>query len=85
YFLKLLLTAVRIKRRQPVCKADMQSIWMAATRAEAHAAFNRFVSSYAAKYPKATETSKKDQDSLLAFYDFAACIAARRLRLSAGQ
>lgn len=38
------------ERRAP--KADMQSIWMAATRAEAHAALIVFVSIYAAKYPK---------------------------------
>jgi transposase-like protein len=45
---------------------------MAATRAEAQAAFDRFVSIYAAKYPKASETLKKDRDSLLAFYAFPA-------------
>ncbi|EIF28462.1 transposase [Burkholderia sp. Ch1-1] len=60
------------KSQQARAKADMQSIWMAATRAEAHAAFDRFVSIYAAKYPKATETLKKDRDSLLAFYEFPA-------------
>jgi hypothetical protein len=40
--------------------------------ADAHAAFDRFVSVYAAKYPKATETLKKDRGSLLAFYEFPA-------------
>lgn len=58
------------KSQQARAKADMQSIWMAATRADAHAAFSRFVSIYAAKYPKATETLKKDRESLLAFYEF---------------
>lgn len=41
-----------------------------ATRADAHAAFDRFVAIYAAKYPRATETLKKDRESLLAFYEF---------------
>jgi putative transposase len=50
----------------------MQAIWMAATRADAYAAFDRFVTIYAGKYPKATETLKKDRESLLAFYDFPA-------------
>ena len=50
----------------------MQGIWRAATRAEATAAFERFLSSYGAKYPKATEKLTKDRDALLAFYDFPA-------------
>src|ERR1700756_4213293 len=60
------------KSQQGRAKADMQAIWMAATRTDAYAAFDRFVTVYAAKYPKATETLKKDRDSLLAFYDFPA-------------
>jgi hypothetical protein len=35
-----------------------------------YAAFDRFVSIHAAKYPMATDTLKKDRESLLAFYDF---------------
>jgi len=53
-------------------KADLQAIWMAATRAEAYAAFDRFVTIYSAKYPKATGVLTKDRDSLLTFYDFPA-------------
>jgi transposase-like protein len=60
------------KSQQGRAKADLQAIWMAATRADAYAAFDRFVAVYAAKYPKATETLKKDRESLLAFYDFPA-------------
>jgi putative transposase len=60
------------KAQQGRAKADLQSIWMAATRADAHAAFDRFVKIHAAKYPKATDMVKKDRESLLAFYDFAA-------------
>jgi len=58
--------------QQGLAKADLQAIWMAATRAEAYAAFDRFATVYAARYPKATETQKKDRESLLAFYDFPA-------------
>jgi transposase-like protein len=53
-------------------KADMQAIWMAATRDAAQAAFARFVGSCQGKYPKAAEKLDKDRDSLLAFYDFPA-------------
>lgn len=45
---------------------------MAATRADAYAAFAPFVSIHSAKYPKATETLKMDRESLLAFYDLPA-------------
>ena len=50
----------------------LQEIWMAATRAEALTAFEHFLSTYGAKYPKATEKLDKDRDALLAFYDFPA-------------
>lgn len=53
-------------------KADMQAIWMAATRDEAQAAFATFIDTYQGKYPKAAEKLDKDRDSLLAFYDFPA-------------
>jgi len=53
-------------------KAGLQEIWQAATREEAIAAFNRFIDAYSAKYPKATEKLTKDNDELLAFYDFPA-------------
>ena len=35
-------------------------------------AFDRFLATYSAKYPKATECLAKDRKSLLAFYDFPA-------------
>lgn len=50
----------------------LQEIWMSATRAEANVAFERFLSSYGAKYPKAAEKLAKDREALLAFYDFPA-------------
>ena len=53
-------------------KSALQEIWMAATRKEAIAAFERFVTNHAVKYPKAAEKLTKDRDALLAFYDFPA-------------
>jgi transposase-like protein len=58
--------------QQARAKTGLQAIWMAATRAEAHKAFEQFVATYQAKYPKAVEKLTKDRDSLLAFYDFPA-------------
>ena len=60
------------KSLQGRAKADMQEIWMAATRNEAHAAFAKFVGHYKGKYPKAVEKMEKDRDSLLAFYSLPA-------------
>jgi putative transposase len=42
------------------------------TKDQAEVAFDRFVVSYGAKYPKATECLAKDREALLAFYDFPA-------------
>jgi transposase-like protein len=53
-------------------KAALHEIWMAPTRAEALAAFERFVKGYQAKYPAAVEKLTKDRAALLAFYDFPA-------------
>lgn len=60
------------KAQQAKAKAALHEIFMAATRQEAFTAFDRFVKTYGAKYPKATEKLVKDRDSLLAFYDFPA-------------
>src|SRR5260370_13441583 len=60
------------KSQRGRAKADWKAIWMAATRADAYAAFDRIVTIYAAKYPKATETLKKDRESIRAFYEFPA-------------
>ena len=48
-----------------------RSTWRRA-RAEADKAFDLFVRTYEAKYPKATECLSKDRAELLAFYDFPA-------------
>ena len=60
------------KHLQPKAKSDLHQIWMAATRKEAHAAFDAFLVTYEPKYPKAAECLAKDRETLLAFYDFPA-------------
>jgi transposase-like protein len=53
-------------------KALMREIWMAETKSNAEKAFDHFVKTYSAKYPKAVECLTKDRDVLLTFYDFPA-------------
>jgi len=60
------------KSLQAKAKADLHEIWMAPTRAQAIAAFDHFLNTYGAKYPKATDKLAKDREALLAFYDFPA-------------
>ena len=60
------------KRLQPEAKEKLHQIWMAPTKADADQAFDLFVATYQAKYPKATECLAKDRDVLLTFYDFPA-------------
>jgi transposase-like protein len=57
---------------QPKAKGLLHEIWMAPTRTRAQAAFDRFIQSYQAKYPKAVECLQKDREALLAFYDYPA-------------
>ncbi len=47
----------------------LHDIWQAETRQNAHEAFNLFIDTFEAKYPKATECLIKDRDELLTFYD----------------
>lgn len=60
------------KSVQSKAKADLHAIWMAPTRAQAEKAFNQFIATYNAKYPKAVEVLSKDRERLLTFYDFPA-------------
>ena len=60
------------KGGQPKAKTALHEIYGAATKAEAEKAFDLFVKTYQAKYPKATECLEKDKGVLLAFYDFPA-------------
>ena len=60
------------KALQAKVKADLHNIWMAESRLEAEKALSVFREKYQAKYPKAVERLTKDEDELLAFYDFPA-------------
>jgi putative transposase len=53
-------------------KSKLHEIWMSPTKEDAIKAFDTFVATYQAKYPKAVECLVKDRDELLAFYDFPA-------------
>lgn len=60
------------KRIQPGAKELLHQIWMADTREHANQAFDLFLETYQAKYPKACECLQKDREQLLTFYDFPA-------------
>ena len=60
------------KSVQAKAQSMLHDIWMAETRQNAQKAFDLFVHTFAAKYPKAVECLAKDRDVLLAFYDFPA-------------
>src|SRR5512142_1280819 len=60
------------KGSQAKAKGMLHDIYMAESRKEAEKAFDLFVKTYEAKYPKATECLSKDRDVLLSFYDFPA-------------
>ena len=57
---------------QSKAKGMIHEIWMAETRAKADKAFDLFVATYQAKYPKAADCLSKDREALLTFYDFPA-------------
>jgi putative transposase len=60
------------KAMQAKVKADLHNIWMAESRLVAEKALSVFREKYQAKYPKAAERLTRDEDELLAFYDFPA-------------
>jgi len=60
------------KGRQAKAKSMLHDIWMAATKADAERAFDLFIETWQAKYPKAAECLAADRDVLLTFYDFPA-------------
>lgn len=60
------------QRLQPEAKQKLHAIWMADTKQHANEAFDLFVKTYEAKYPKAVECLVKDREVLLTFYDFPA-------------
>lgn len=53
-------------------RPDLREIYLASNRASAETAIAVFVEKYGAKYAKAVECLTKDQNALLAFYDFPA-------------
>ena len=60
------------KSQQPRAKQLIHNIYMAANREDADIAWNKFVREYEYKYPKAVDCLVKNQEELLAFYDFPA-------------
>jgi transposase-like protein len=60
------------KSLQGKAKSMLHDIWMVETRADANKAFDLFVATFKAKYPKAVECLTKDRDALLTFYSFPA-------------
>ena len=49
------------KSAQPRAKQALHEIWQAETKADAEKAFDLFIESYEAKYPKATICLQKDR------------------------
>ena len=60
------------KHIQSKAKAMLHQIWMGETKREAEKAFDLFLETFEAKYPKAVECLTKDREVLLTFYDFPA-------------
>ena len=60
------------KSLQPKAKQALHEIWQANTREDAEKAFDLFLVTYEPKYPKAALCLAKDQEELMAFYDFPA-------------
>jgi transposase-like protein len=60
------------KLSQPKAKQALHNIWQAETKSDAEKAFDLFITTYDAKYPKATLCLQKDREELMAFYSFPA-------------
>ena len=58
------------KNVQPKVKSAVHDIWQAETREDAQKAFDSALKRFELKYPKAMKKLRKDQEELLAFYDF---------------
>lgn len=58
---------------QPYAKKLIHEMYLSLpTKEKALEAYRRFISEYEAKYPKATDCLRKDEDVLFTFYDFSA-------------
>lgn len=53
-------------------KSMIHDIYLAASKQEANAAFDKFVEEFALKYPKATECITRNRENLLTFYNYPA-------------
>jgi transposase-like protein len=60
------------KSLQAKAKSMIHEMYLAPTRKDALAAFDAFLETFEAKYPKASECLAKDKDVLFTFYDFPA-------------
>lgn len=60
------------RSQQGKAKQMIHDIYLSSTKLEGESAFDRFVKEFELKYPKATETLKKNREELLTFYDFPA-------------
>ena len=60
------------KTSQAKAKQALQDIWQAETKKHAEKSFDHFVTTYEAKYPKATLCLEKDREELMSFFDFPA-------------
>ena len=60
------------KTSQAKAKQALQDIWQAETKKHAEKSFGHFVTTYEAKYPKATLCLEKDREELMSFFDFPA-------------
>jgi len=60
------------KTLQPTAKDKLHQIYLAPTKEQALLSFRAFLSLYEAKYPKACDCLRKDEEELLSFYDFPA-------------
>ena len=60
------------RRTQPKAKETLHEIGQAETRKDAERAFELFIKTDEAKYPKATACLEKDREEWLVFYDFPA-------------
>src|SRR5260221_13161625 len=60
------------KSVQGRAKQLIHEMYLSPTRKTALTAYDQFIASYQAKYPKATECLEKDKEWLFTFYDFPA-------------
>ncbi len=60
------------KQSQAKAKSMLHDIYLAETKKDAIAAYEKFIKTYKIKYPKATECLMTDQEELMAFFAFPA-------------